>query len=179
MSMLKEFGPSIWFLAKFLGIYLAGNLLYGLYINSYVPEPDPVTIFVSEQTSFILSFLGQENETLVQGHKSGVLIYNDDRSVLSVFEGCNGLNVVIIFVGFLFAYGKPKKALLWFIPLGLLLIHLLNLARITILYYVTLYHPDLSYFMHKYLFTAIIYAGIFVLWIWWVVKLYPAANGKD
>ncbi len=173
MSLLKEFGPSIWFLVRFLGIYLVGSLLYGLYVNSYVPEPDPVTIFVSEQTSQVLSWFGEENKTLVQGHKTGVLIYNNDRSVLSVYEGCNGLNVFIIFVGFLLAYGRPKKALLWFIPLGLILIHLFNLARIALLYNVTLYYPDYTYFTHKYLFTAIIYGAVFLIWMWWVVKIYP------
>lgn len=174
MSLLKEFGPSIWFLARFLGIYLVGNLLYGLYINSYVPDPDPVTIFVSEQTSTVLSWFGEENGTLVQGHKTGVLIYNEEQRVLSVYEGCNGLNVFIIFAGFLLAYGRPKKALIWFIPLGLLLIHVFNLARIGLLYNVTLYYPDYTYFTHKYLFTAIIYGAVFLIWMWWVVKIYPS-----
>ncbi len=174
MNILREFGPSIWFLVRFLVIYLAGNLLYGLYVNSYVPEPDPVTVFVSEQTSAILTFLGEENWTLSEGAGKGVLVYNQEQRVLSVYEGCNGLNVFIIFLAFLLSYGRLRKALLWFVPMGLVLIHLFNLARIALLYHVTLYYPDYTYFTHKYLFTAIIYGVIFLLWLWWVVKLYPA-----
>jgi exosortase family protein XrtF len=174
MNILKEFGPSIAFLAKFIILYLVLNLLYGFYINSYDPYPDPVTTIVAEQTSAVLALFGEENQTYAQNSKTGVWISSPERSVLSVYEGCNGLNVFIIFFSFLLAYGKPRKALIWFIPLGAVVIHVFNLARIGLLYHVTLYYPDLTYFTHKYLFTAIIYGVIFLLWLLWVLKIYPA-----
>ena len=77
---------------------------------------------------------------------------------------------MIIFVAFLFAFGPVNKSLFWFIPLGLLVIHLVNLSRITLLFWVSIYMTDYMYFMHKYFFTAILYVVVFVLWVYWVRK---------
>jgi exosortase/archaeosortase family protein len=77
---------------------------------------------------------------------------------------------MIIFVAFLVAFGPMRKALLWFIPVGLLIIHGINLARIALLFWVSLYMPDFMYFTHKYLFTAILYVVVFLLWIGWVKR---------
>lgn len=174
MSIIKEFGPSIWFLGKFVGLYIILSLLYGLYINSYVPDTDPVTVEVARQTSVVLEWFGEPNYTYAEDHRTGVRITSPTENVLSVYEGCNGLNVFIIFFSFLMAYGKPRKALWWFIPLGMVVIHVFNLARIGLLYHVTLYYPDYTYFTHKYLFTAIIYGVVFLLWLLWVLKIYPS-----
>jgi len=169
--MLKEFWPSIAFLLKFVGLYLVLNLLYGLYVDSFNPKPDPITIEVARQTHGVLNLFGFETTTSVEDRETGVYINNVARPVISVYEGCNGLNVFIIFISFLLAYGRPRKSLLWFIPLGMLIIHLTNLARIALLYHVSLSYPDYLYFTHKYFFTGIIYVSVFGLWWWWVVRL--------
>ena len=43
----REFKPTIFFLGKFLGLYIAGNLVYGLFVTAYDPLPDPATRWVS------------------------------------------------------------------------------------------------------------------------------------
>jgi exosortase family protein XrtF len=164
----QEFRPTIFFLLKFLGFYLVGNLIYGFYVTAYSPAPDPVTQEVTEQTSMILRGLGWPNETMIHPSKATVWVRYQHRAIISVYEGCNGLNVVIIFIGFLFAFGPIKKKLLWFVPLGILLIHAANLARVSLLFLVSLKLPDYLYFSHKYLFTASIYAMVLVLWVAWV-----------
>ena len=50
--------PTIIFLAKFLGIYLVANLLYGAYVTSFEPAPDRVTSAVAQQTSAALNACG-------------------------------------------------------------------------------------------------------------------------
>ncbi len=77
---------------------------------------------------------------------------------------------MIIYLSFLLAFGPYTKNMAWFAPAGVLAIHIANLARIVLLFWVTLYHPHYLYFLHKYLFTAIIYVAVFVLWIIWVSK---------
>lgn len=167
---LREFRPTIFFLGKFLGLYLVGNLLYGLFVTSFSPLPDPATRWVSEQTGFVLTSCGWPVDVYDHQRKATTMVRYDDREVLSVYEGCNGINTMIIFVAFLIAFGPLNKTLLWFIPVGLLIIHLVNLARITLLFFVAEYRPDFMYFIHKYLFTATLYAVIFLLWVWWVKK---------
>jgi exosortase/archaeosortase family protein len=61
--------------------------------------------------------------------------------------------------------------MIWFVPLGLAVIHVANLGRIVLLFLVSLYEPEYLYFTHKYLFTAFIYLFVFLLWILWVMKI--------
>jgi exosortase family protein XrtF len=167
----EEFKPTILFLGKFLGLYLAGNLLYGLFVTNFEPKPDPVTRLVSEQTGFVLTACGWPTDVYDHHKRATSLIRYDDREILAVYEGCNGLNTMIIFVAFLLAFGPVNKKLLWFIPLGILIIHVANLMRITLLFFVAEYRPDFMYIIHKYVFTATLYLVIFLMWVWWVKKL--------
>jgi exosortase family protein XrtF len=167
---LTEFKPTIFFLLKFIGIYVVVNLLYGVYVTAYVPGPDPVTSQVAAQTSFTLQILGWPTTTKDNAKKTTTELIFESKSILAIYEGCNGVNVMIIFVAFLIAFGPISKTLWWFIPLGLAILHVMNLLRIALLFWVALYLPDFMYFTHKYLFTAILYVVVFLLWVVWVKK---------
>jgi exosortase family protein XrtF len=164
----KEFRPTTLFLARFIGIYLVANLLYGLYVDGYTPHPDPITEWVTNQCSDVLQVLGWETSIYHQVDKPTTVIVYQGKGVVSVYEGCNGVNVAIILLAFLLAFGPVGKTLTWFAGMGLIIIHITNLMRILLLFWVTLELPRLVYFTHKYLFTAIIYAVVFVLWVVWV-----------
>lgn len=166
----REFKPTIFFLAKFIGMYIVANLLYGWYITAYQPQPDPLTQWVTEQSAWILSHTGWRTIVVDHPTKPTTTIFYHAKAIVSVYEGCNGLNVIIIFLSFLFAFGPIKKSLGWFAALGILIIYVCNLLRIILLFFVTLYLPHFHYFMHKYLFTAIIYAVVFAMWLYWVKR---------
>jgi exosortase family protein XrtF len=167
---MKEFLPTILFLVKFVGIYVVGNLLYGWYVTAFAPAPDPVTHWVTNQTAAVLTSCGWPTDIEDHDKRATTNMIYEDKDILAVYEGCNGINVMIIFVAFLIAFGPLTKSLLWFIPVGLLIIHLMNLARITLLFWVAIYMKDYMYFTHKYFFTAILYVVVFFLWVWWVKK---------
>lgn len=167
---IKEFKPTILFLLKFVGLYLAGNILYGIYVSSYNPEVDPATHHVSVQSAHILSACGLPVQHADYAHHPSTLILENGKTMLSIYEGCNGINTMVIFVSFLIAFGPLRKSLLWFIPLGLLIIHIVNLLRIIFLFFVARHLPQFMYFTHKYVFTGILFAVIFALWFWWIRK---------
>jgi exosortase family protein XrtF len=166
----KEFKPTVFFLGKFLTIYLAGNLVYGFFVVSYNPSPDPITNWVTSQTATCLSVLGWPAKHVERTNRPTTAIYYQDKSIVTVYEGCNGVNVMIIFVAFLVAFGPWRKELLWFIPWGILVIHISNLLRIGLLFFVTLYWSNYLYLSHKYLFTAFIYGFVLLLWMLWVKR---------
>lgn len=168
--MLKEFKPSLIFLAKFLAIYLVGNIAYGLFVESYGDTADPVTDQVTQQTSLVLNFAGYSTTAIENKGIATVSLRHEGRVILSVFEGCNGLNVMIVFCAFVIAFSGPVKKMAWFIPAGLLLIHVCNVLRIFLLYIVALRYQDYFYFVHKYFFTAILYLIVFALWAIWVIQ---------
>lgn len=167
---VKEFRPTILFLLKFVGIYVVGNLLYGLYVTSYEPAPDPMTRWATHQTAIALTACGWSTYSEDTINKPTTNLIYQEKNILAVYEGCNGINVMIIFIAFLVAFGPLTKQLFWFIPVGLVLIHIVNLTRITLLFWVSIYMRQYMYFMHKYFFTAILYVVVFMLWVWWVRK---------
>jgi hypothetical protein len=73
---IKEFAPTILFLVKFVGIYLVGNFLYGLYVTHYEPGPDLVTHWVTAQTAAVLTFCGWHSSIIDTANKATThLIY--------------------------------------------------------------------------------------------------------
>ena len=165
---LKEFKPTILFLLKFVALYIVLNVLYGLYVKNDYPRPDSATISVTKQTVAILNAAGWETTTNNHPKKPTTSIVYQNNGIVSVYEGCNGINVAIIFLCFLFAFGPINKKLSWFAPVGILIIHIANLGRILGLFWVVIYLPDAVYITHKYLFTAFIYAVVFGLWLVWL-----------
>ena len=169
--MINEFKPTLLFLARFLVIYVVGNLAYGAWITHWHPQPDPLTHEVTQQSATIIRTLGFEVQVHDYPNKPTTYIQLRSNAIVSVYEGCNGANVALVFLAFLLAFGPYTRAMIWFAPLGLLALHLANLARIVLLFLVSLYEPEYLYFTHKYLFTAFIYLVAFLLWMVWVVKL--------
>lgn len=164
----QEFKPTIFFLIKFLGLYVSLNLVYGVYVTSFEPAPDPVTHIASKHTAKIMSRLGWPSSAIDYPQKPSVAIRHNAKTIVSVYEGCNGLNVMIVFVAFVFSFGSPRKSLFWFVPLGLIFLYLINIIRIGLLFLVSLKLPHFLYFTHKYLFTAIIYLFVMLLWWYWI-----------
>jgi exosortase family protein XrtF len=164
----KEFKPTIFFLGKFLGIYLVANLAYGWFVTSFEPAADPITAMVTRHSCSAVSLLGWPSSTIAYPSKKTVGIVYENKSIVNVYEGCNSINVMIIFAAFLFSFGPVNKRFWWFLPMGLIIIYGMNLARIGLLFLVSLNMPHYLYFTHKYLFTAFIYGIVFLLWIWWV-----------
>ncbi len=169
--MLEQYKPSLFFLAKFLGLYFVLNILYGFYFESFSPIADPITYFVVDNT---ISFLGLFYNGLdFEYYPSDQLVWMalDKDIILNAYEGCNGVNVMILFLSFIIAYKGELKSTVWFILMGILIIHLSNILRIAILFVVAERYQAYLYFTHKYLFTGIIYSAVFFLWFLWVRKV--------
>jgi exosortase family protein XrtF len=165
----RENLPAIKFLAIFLGVYLLGNLLYGIYIESNYPYADHITRVVSSQATWVINLFVGENAKSVLCEASPVtLILENGKMILRVYEGCNGINVMIVFVAFLFAFQGLSRRGSVFILIGLMIIHLVNLLRIVLLFLVAKEYQIYFYYVHKYIFTAILYVIVLLLWWVWV-----------
>ncbi len=104
----------------------------------------------------------------------------DGTSGVWIGDPCNGLTLFSLFSGFVIAYPGSVKKKLWFIPLGLVLIHLLNVLRITALALILHYSQDPAVleFNHTYTFTIIVYGFVLYLWYVWSTKLSDASMKK-
>jgi exosortase family protein XrtF len=155
-------------LGVFLAVYLVSNTFYGVWIDQLNPKPDPITVAATRQTARLLSIWHAPVTAVVNSEGPTVSVRQADDTKLNVYEGCNGINVMIVFVAFVLAFGGNAKRMGWFIPLGVLLIHVANLLRLILLFEVVLRFPDYFYYLHKYAFTASLYVGVLFLWLWWV-----------
>lgn len=178
MELLREFKPALLFLGKFLAIYFAGNILYGVYVESYGSRPDAVTSLVTSQTAWFLNLAGYHATWENVPDMPKVAMKEAGDVVLYVFEGCNGLNVMVVFIAFLFAFGGPARWLALFIPAGIVLIHFVNLLRIGLLYHLALNNSNQFYYYHKYFFTGTMYLVVFCLWFLWVIRFHEKRNVK-
>ncbi len=180
--MLQKFLPTLFFLLRFLGAYIISSVAYGLYIAHFdeIERTDPFTRSIVFQVAEISEAMGYETRIRMNAHldypESGLeqtfdTLYFDGRRTVSVEEGCNGLNVMFLFASFLFAFGGQWKRMLWFLPTGLILIHLANLMRLYLLAILNI-TADGRYFhfFHKYGFTSVLYLMVLLLWALWVGK---------
>jgi exosortase family protein XrtF len=179
MSLFKQFRPALLFLARFLGVYVVGSLAYGFFIESYGHHPDPATRVVTHQTVALLNVAGEEVFAEDNPFGAQVLVNDASGTVLRVFEGCNGLNVMIVFVAFIVAFGGPLRRMAWFTLMGLTLIHLANLLRVGLLYVVATRFENYFYLYHKFIFTAVLYVLVFGLWVSWVGIHRAGAPAKE
>jgi exosortase family protein XrtF len=171
VQLFQEYKPSILFLLRFLGIYIFGNIIYGLWVVSYGTIADPLTVLVANQTAFLLGLVSPNVSVLPSTVLPNVSLLLNGDVVVNVYEGCNAINVSILFLAFLFAYKGSLKQTLIFSVVGLASIYIFNLFRVGGLFLVALYFPNHLYLMHKFVFTGVIYAFVFSLWFVWVQRL--------
>lgn len=88
---------------------------------------------------------------------------------------CNGITLMFLFAIFIISYPGNLKNKLWYLPLGIILVYILNVIRIVGLALIAFYCPDYLNFNHTYTFTFIAYSFVFGLWMLWVNKF---ANQK-
>lgn len=164
------------FLVKFVGLYLVLNTAYAFWADRYKPEADPLTRVVTHQTTTILNWFEDGVSVGESFNSANVPIRQDNRTIVSVFEGCNSINVIVVFLSFVIAFAGSWTKTSVFIVLGAMLIYLCNLGRVVLLFFVAKYYPNNLYFFHKYLFTAVLYGVVFILWFIWVKKIWPSQS---
>lgn len=85
-------------------------------------------------------------------------------------DGCNGISLFALFSIFIIAFPGKIIPKIIFIPAGILLIHCMNILRVVLLAIIETRSYALTEFNHTYTFTIVIYAFIFLLWLFWINK---------
>lgn len=106
----------------------------------------------------------------IDPHVPTLIAMNGQPAVI-VGVPCNGLVLYALFSGFVLAFPGPWQRKLWFIPLGIALIWLLNVLRVAALAVNQYYAHQSVDFNHHYTFTFVVYSFIFGLWMLWARRL--------
>ncbi len=94
----------------------------------------------------------------------------ENNGFITINHGCSGLKPMLQYLLLMLLFPGPWKHKAWFIPMGLLIVHLTNLFRISGLAVVTITIPEYWDFAHDNLFRPFFYVVIFSLWVWWAEK---------
>ncbi len=165
--------PFLFFLGKFLLSYLVLTFAYEIYLNQFDVknlEVDDFTKSVANQTVSLMTFLGFQAFEMPNLEALSVKLFYNKKYIAQIIEGCNGLSVIILFIAFVIAFtGKLKHTIAYIIG-GSLIIHILNIARISLLCILIYSYPEYEAILHGVIFPLIIYGVVFLLWIIWVNK---------
>ncbi len=118
---------------------------------------------VAEITHKVLNKIGY-NTTL---NSSNVIRHIDTGHSAQVVWGCTGIKQAYIFFCIIAFYYGSWKHKLWYIPLGFLLIYLVNLLRITLLMAIIQKYPNSFDFWHEQVTKYLFYVFLFGLWVVW------------
>lgn len=118
------------------------------------------------QSKFVIDLMGIDYYAEVQ---TFYITANDGSSTwLEVAPGCTAMKQWMHWVFLMALFPGPWRHKAWYIPLGLLVIQLVSIIRISGLALTLTIRPDQFHFFHDYIFKTLFYASIFLMWVIWV-----------
>jgi exosortase family protein XrtF len=159
------------FLFKAIILYVVWDFFYHYYLNN---------TFFADQLSwgalmpaiYAMDLFGYDADFSTT-YKAMLI---DKFPIVYMANGCNGLDFMGVFMCLVFAYPAKISAKVWFLPIGLVAIHILNNMRIVLLALNVLYWKETFDFNHKFTFILVVYGLIFLLWVTWAKKYTIVAN---
>ena len=81
--------------------------------------------------------------------------------------GCTGIKQAFIFICIMMASRGPWRHKCWYIPAGLIVVHVVNVIRISLVGLVINHNPAAFDMVHSYFFKYIFYLILFLMWAMW------------
>jgi exosortase H (IPTLxxWG-CTERM-specific) len=158
------------FISRYAVILIVGFIVLALRpVNDHVVNP--YTTFVAHEAKFVLNVFG-EGATVRQQ------ILSSRRFSVAIYNGCNGLEAILIFASGVLAFpATPRRKLLGLL-LGFLAIQVANIVRVVSLFYIGVFKPAWFSAAHIFIWQSIIIVLSVVLWLVWVNR-YALAPTED
>jgi len=177
IQTLKQNRPyqSLKGIIAFIIITLSIHLCYRFW--AYTVHYFPITeIFLRASAFMENSVIKQTSWMIVHILRTPIIL--EDHTIwlpnqwgISIGEGCTGLKQFIqVFLLFLI-YPGPWKHKLWFIPAGIIIIHITNITRITLLALSMNLNLPHIHFIHNQILRIFFYIVIFAMWYFWAEKI--------
>lgn len=155
------------FVATSFLIYIAWYIVHDFYL---LPKTNFINNLINFETKLSVLVLNLLPTNDIYTAKNASIICNNVRT-LRIGEECNGLTLFVLFAGFIMAFPGTLKSKILFIPIGVTIIFIVNILRIVVLAINYKYFRASFSFNHHVTFTYLVYAIIFLMWIYWVNKL--------
>jgi exosortase/archaeosortase family protein len=93
------------------------------------------------------------------------VIWVKDVRLIGIADPCNGLDIYVLYISFLFCFPGSLRRRGVFLLVGIPYIYIINTIRGALLAWLSMYHKDLVDVSHHYIFTASVYLLVFYLWV--------------
>lgn len=166
--MLKLFKQSHFRFFAISGlVYLLWVICYEFFIIPKTNLDEKIISNIVDASELILRFFSHDTYAS-KDDLNMQMIGVDGAHPVWIGRPCNGISVMAIFAIFILVFPGKLKHKLWFLPAGIIVIHIVNILRVCALAAISYYKPSYLYFNHTYTFTIIVYGLIFILWMVWV-----------
>ncbi len=172
------------FLGKALLFFVIWKIVYvGFLLDSKILDY-PLTIHVGEASTELLNRFSsmsgfkavrEAKTTLYEGEyttKDASQIYHNGKSVLHIADVCNGLELIVLYIGFIVCMPSKFWRKVLYIILGAILLDFVNITRCIGLIYLREYFELYFDFAHKYVFKTTVYGVTFLLWMLYARKIH-------
>jgi exosortase/archaeosortase family protein len=149
--------------------YFLLYLLHEFVIKRYTFWDQIFIGYIINSADVVLHLLGFSTFKQLSLHDFQVIGIDGSEGVW-IGAACNAITLFFLFGVFIVAYPGHQKSKWWFVPMGIITIHILNILRVCALAWIARYHSQYLDFNHTYTFTFIVYCYIFFLWMIWVNK---------
>ena len=179
LSFIKKNRNILQFIIVGGGLYVLWTLFYNIYVKVYTDWDYHLNDNIANVSIWLFDVLGVDASKEIDSDHVIVSLVNSNHRGVWVGDNCNGFKLFSIFTFFLIAFPSNWKSKLWYIPLGILIIHLANIIRIMALVLINDANPAYLDFNHDYTFTIFVYSIIFGLWYLWLKKYSKNDVQKD
>ncbi len=165
------------FLGKALLFFIVWKLVYGLFLYDSKYLDQALTRHVGEASVALINNLGSmEGFSTKRGieeniYEGGVFktevsqIWHHNKVVLYIANVCNGLELMVLYIGFIVCMPSNFWRKTRYIIVGVILLDVINIVRCVGLIYLQEYYQVYFQFAHHYLFNAIVYTATLLMWM--------------
>ena len=137
----------------------------------------PLTNLVGRQSAFVLNVFHGSDQfastpkvavTRMEGEfqvSKVSTINRHGKAIMHIADNCNGLELFVLFWGFIVAMPAPLQRKVVYAFAGILLIHVVNILRCVGLTALMMHWDRYFDLAHHYIFKMVVYGTIFLLWI--------------
>jgi len=170
------------FLGKAFLLFVVWKIIYNVFLYDAKYLDRALTAHVGNASVTLINSLGAMNgfvskREMTDNDNLGILkdevsvIYHNDKVVLNIANVCNGLELMVLYIGFIICMPSRFLRKFLYIILGLIVLDGINILRCVGLIYLREYYAIYFQFAHHYLFNAMVYTGTFIMWILYCRKI--------
>ncbi|RYZ78609.1 MAG: hypothetical protein EOO68_40130 [Moraxellaceae bacterium] len=150
------------FVLRGLFIFICWKLLYDGFLQQRGIPDRWLTGLTGDFAAGIISKFYKPANAVLGAEKA--YLYIDGKIIVAIADGCNGLELLVTFLGFLFCLPTNPKRFWQFALPGITGIFVLNIIRCIAIAWLNINHRSWVDIAHHYIFQLMVYAFIFFCW---------------